>query len=101
LRIECVSKRIDDVFVHREVRVMVFNATFNNISVISWRALYTEGYRVSEIARILTRPQSTVDDVIDNYLNRENKERKTKTCDDLQLSQTLKTCPIKQKELLM
>lgn len=30
--------------------------------------LYTEGHLVNEIAKILTRPQSTVYDVINNYL---------------------------------
>ena len=35
-----LSKLQDDLNRIRRVRVMVFNATFNNISVISWRQFY-------------------------------------------------------------
>jgi len=43
----------DDIYYDR-VRVMVFNATFNNISVISWQWVFVE-----EIGSTLRKPQVT------------------------------------------
>jgi len=40
VNIQIVEKTItNDSYFRRRVRVMMFNATFNNISVISWRLL--------------------------------------------------------------
>lgn len=42
-------------------------------------SLYIESHRESEIARMLTRHQSTVYDVINNYLNRDSLENKQRS----------------------
>jgi hypothetical protein len=37
------------MLIYRELRVMVFNATFNNSSVISWRAVLLVGETIEKM----------------------------------------------------
>jgi hypothetical protein len=51
----------DQVYIFKWVRAMVFNATFNNISVISWRSvLLVRKTEYPEKTTVLTQPQVTV-----------------------------------------
>ena len=52
------------VFVRIRIRIMVFNATFNNISAISWQSVFVRGICLFKVFYMIIKTSLTQDKLI-------------------------------------